>query len=115
MYELWLLLMLASRPLLDRLRRTANGKGQEAKDEEAPAVPVEVQPPKRGGDGRGLFGHGARSKRTRRRRSSPRWAVKSAQILVEEGDTVKAGQVLARLDGDRLRLEVQRTEPTCQA
>ena len=28
------------------------------------------------------------------------------QIYVEEGDPVKAGQVLARLDGDRLRLEV---------
>ena len=27
------------------------------------------------------------------------------QIYVEEGDTVTAGQVLARLDGDRLRLE----------
>jgi len=32
------------------------------------------------------------------------------QILVEEGDTVAAGQVLARLDGDRLRLEVQQSE-----
>jgi membrane fusion protein (multidrug efflux system) len=28
------------------------------------------------------------------------------EIFVEEGDTVSAGQVLARLDGDRLRLEV---------
>jgi membrane fusion protein (multidrug efflux system) len=32
------------------------------------------------------------------------------QIFVEEGDTVTAGQLLARLDGDRLRLEVQQTE-----
>jgi membrane fusion protein (multidrug efflux system) len=32
------------------------------------------------------------------------------QINVEEGDTVKAGQVLARLDGDRLRLEVAQSE-----
>jgi membrane fusion protein (multidrug efflux system) len=29
-------------------------------------------------------------------------------IAVEEGDQVKAGQVLARLDGDRLRLEMER-------
>lgn len=29
-------------------------------------------------------------------------------ILVEEGDRVKEGQVLARLDGDRLRLEMER-------
>ena len=28
------------------------------------------------------------------------------ELLVEEGDEVKAGQVLARLDGDRLRLEL---------
>jgi membrane fusion protein, multidrug efflux system len=32
------------------------------------------------------------------------------QLLVEEGDTVKAGQVLARIDPDRPRLEVQRAE-----
>jgi membrane fusion protein (multidrug efflux system) len=30
-------------------------------------------------------------------------------ILVEEGDVVKAGDVLARLDGDQLRLELART------
>lgn len=30
------------------------------------------------------------------------------ETLVEEGDTVKAGQVLARLDGDRLRLQRDR-------
>lgn len=32
------------------------------------------------------------------------------EILVEEGDFVKAGQILARLDGDRLRLEQMQTE-----
>jgi len=32
------------------------------------------------------------------------------QIFVEEGDNVTAGQVLARLDGDRLRLELAQTE-----
>ncbi|MDX1453894.1 MAG: efflux RND transporter periplasmic adaptor subunit [Gammaproteobacteria bacterium] len=32
------------------------------------------------------------------------------EIFVEQGDTVVAGQVLARLDDDRLRLEVQRAE-----
>ena len=32
------------------------------------------------------------------------------EILVEEGDFVKAGQILARLDGDRLRLEQKQTE-----
>ncbi len=32
------------------------------------------------------------------------------QLLVEEGDTVKAGQVLARIDPERTRLEVRRSE-----
>ena len=32
------------------------------------------------------------------------------QIFVEEGDNVAAGQVLARLDGDRLRLELAQTD-----
>jgi membrane fusion protein, multidrug efflux system len=32
------------------------------------------------------------------------------QIYVEEGDMVQTGQVLARLDGDRLRLEVAQSE-----
>ena len=32
------------------------------------------------------------------------------QLLVEEGDEVKSGQVLAVLDGDRLRLELKQTE-----
>ncbi|MGB5471114.1 MAG: efflux RND transporter periplasmic adaptor subunit [Woeseiaceae bacterium] len=32
------------------------------------------------------------------------------ELLVEEGDTVKAGQVLARLDGKRLRLEMLAAE-----
>jgi membrane fusion protein (multidrug efflux system) len=32
------------------------------------------------------------------------------EILVEEGDDVRSGQVLARLDGDRLRLELKQSE-----
>ncbi|MEM7610194.1 MAG: efflux RND transporter periplasmic adaptor subunit [Pseudomonadota bacterium] len=32
------------------------------------------------------------------------------EILVEEGDRVESGDVLARLDGDRLRLELQQAE-----
>jgi membrane fusion protein, multidrug efflux system len=32
------------------------------------------------------------------------------ELRAEEGDTVQAGQVLARLDGDRLRLEMQEAE-----
>ncbi len=32
------------------------------------------------------------------------------QLLVEEGDRVRAGKVMARLDGDRLRLELKRSE-----
>lgn len=34
------------------------------------------------------------------------------QVLVEEGDQVKAGQVLARIDPDRARLEMERSRAT---
>jgi membrane fusion protein (multidrug efflux system) len=34
------------------------------------------------------------------------------QLLAEEGDQVKAGQVLARIDGERVRLEADREEAT---
>lgn len=36
------------------------------------------------------------------------------EILVEEGDNVIAGQLLARLDGDRLRLEVAQSDANLQ-
>lgn len=36
------------------------------------------------------------------------------QIQAEEGDDVKAGQLLARLDGDRLRLALQQSEANLQ-
>ena len=36
------------------------------------------------------------------------------QIFVEEGAEVKAGQILARLDGDRLRLEMRQAEANLQ-
>lgn len=35
-------------------------------------------------------------------------------ILVEEGDDVEAGQLLARLDGDRLRLELEQSQANLQ-
>ncbi|HUD97051.1 MAG TPA: biotin/lipoyl-binding protein, partial [Woeseiaceae bacterium] len=36
------------------------------------------------------------------------------EILVEEGDDVKSGQLLARLDGDRLRFEMQQAAANLQ-
>jgi membrane fusion protein (multidrug efflux system) len=36
------------------------------------------------------------------------------KILVEEGDSVKAGQILAKLDGDRLRLEKTQADANLQ-
>lgn len=40
----------------------------------------------------------------------PRLTGRVVELKVEEGDIVRAGQVLARLDDDRLRLEVARAE-----
>ncbi len=78
-------------------------------DEESPPMPVEISLPTRGdviADYRG---------------TAPVEAFAEADviakvdgeirnILVEEGDEIKKGQVLARLDGDRLRLELNESE-----
>jgi multidrug resistance efflux pump len=37
------------------------------------------------------------------------------EILVEEGDEVEEGQVLARLDGDRLRLQMLQAKANLEA
>lgn len=82
-------------------------------DDESPPVPVEVQKPTRGDIYASYSG------------TAPIEAFAEADVVakvagevrfigVEEGDTVKKGQVLARLDGDRLRLELNETEARLQ-
>lgn len=85
-----------------------DGKDPDEK-EEAPAIPVEVATPSRGNIFAVYSG------------TAPIEAFADAQVIakvggevreifVEEGDDVAAGQVLLRLDGDRLRFEAQQAE-----
>lgn len=82
-------------------------------DEESPAIPVEIAQPTRGDIFATYTG------------TAPIEAFEDAaviakvggevrEIFVEEGDDVVSGQILARLDGDRLRLEVSESEAQVQ-
>ena len=88
----------------------ANGKSQ-AKDEEeaAPAIPVEVSQPRRA-EMAAVYTGTAPLEAERKAFINPKVRGEIRAVLVEEGDRVREGQVLARLDGDQLRLELAQAE-----
>lgn len=79
------------------------------KQEETPAVPVEIALPHRGNVNASYSGTAA-IEAFRDATVIAKVGGEVREILVEEGDDVVAGQVLARLDGDRLRLEKDQAE-----
>jgi membrane fusion protein, multidrug efflux system len=85
----------------------SNGKAKEKDpaDEQATAVPVETQPLKRA-EMLAVYSGTAPIEAHEEAEVVAKVGGEIRQIFVEEGDTVKTGQVLARLDGDRLRLEL---------
>lgn len=87
----------------------ANGKAKDEQQDAVPAVPVEVALPKVG-DMVAVYSGTANIKADRVAFVTPKVSGEIRAVLVEEGDQVKAGQVLARLDGDQLRLEVAQAE-----
>ena len=87
----------------------ANGKAKDEKQDAAPAVPVEVARPKVA-DIAAVYSGTASIKADRVAFVTPKVSGEIRAVLAEEGDQVKAGQVLARLDGDMLRLEVAQAE-----
>jgi membrane fusion protein, multidrug efflux system len=88
----------------------ANGKSD--KDKEAvPAVPVEVAATQRA-EMAALYSGTAPVESDRKAFVMPKVQGEIRQVLADEGDRVKAGQLLARLDGDKLRLEVALYEAT---
>jgi len=87
----------------------ANGKVEDDPQDVVPAVPVEVAQP-RVGDMLAVYAGTANIKADRVAFVTPKVSGEIRAVLVEEGDRVKAGQVLARLDGDQLRLEVAQAE-----
>lgn len=84
-----------------------NGDGEPADDE--PAIPVEVATAARG-DIFAVYSSTAPVEAFAEAQVVAKVAGEVLEILVEEGRTVEEGQVLARLDGERLRYEMQQAE-----
>jgi membrane fusion protein (multidrug efflux system) len=93
----------------------ACGGGQEGEQaaaeeetEESPQIPVETSRPERG-DVYAVYTGTAPIEAFAEADVVAKVAGEVRELLVEEGDTIKSGQVLARLDGDRLRLELNQS------
>jgi membrane fusion protein (multidrug efflux system) len=78
-------------------------------EEETVAIPVEIGTPTRG-DIVAVYSGTAPIEAFAEADVIAKVAGEVRDILVEEGDDVTRGQVLARLDGDRLRLELNQSE-----
>jgi membrane fusion protein (multidrug efflux system) len=78
-------------------------------EEEIVAIPVEVEKPVRG-DIVAVYSGTAPIEAFAEADVIARVGGEVRELLVEEGDEVTKGQVLARLDGDRLRLEMSESE-----
>jgi membrane fusion protein (multidrug efflux system) len=89
----------------------SNGKAKDKDDDaaEATTVPVEVQPLRRA-EMVAVYSGTAPIEAHEEAEVVAKVGGEVRQIFVEEGDTVRAGQVLARLDGDRLRLDLAEIE-----
>ena len=86
--------------------QAANAENEE---EEAPPIPVETSVPLRG-DVYAMYTGTAPIEAFAEANVIAKVAGEVREILVEEGDDVRKGQVLARLDGERLRLELNESE-----
>jgi membrane fusion protein (multidrug efflux system) len=88
-----------------------SGKGKEKADGETKesAVPVETQPLKRA-EMIAVYSGTAPIEAHEEAVVVAKVGGEVRQIYVEEGDTVQPGQILARLDGDRLRLTLAQTD-----
>jgi membrane fusion protein, multidrug efflux system len=88
----------------------ANGKSELADAAETTtATPVEVSLPRRG-EMAALYTGTAPLEAERKAFVMPKVRGEIRAVLVDEGDQVREGQVLARLDGDQLRLELSQSE-----
>jgi membrane fusion protein (multidrug efflux system) len=81
----------------------------EDSDEETPPVPVETSVPVRG-DVYAMYTGTAPIEAFAEADVIAKVSGEVRELLVEEGDEVSKGQILARLDGERLRLELNESE-----
>jgi len=84
-------------------------ESDEDAEEEAPAIPVETAKPTRG-DIDAMYSGTAPIEAFADATVIAKVGGEIREILAEEGDDVTSGQILARLDGDRLRLEKDQAE-----
>jgi membrane fusion protein (multidrug efflux system) len=96
--------------LLGACQQGGNGdaKNQEDEEESAP-IPVEVAVPIRG-DILAVYSGTAPIEAFAEADVIAKVEGEVREVLVEEGDDVEEGQILARLDGDRLRLELNESQ-----
>ena len=90
-----------------------DGNVADEQDEKPPAIPVEIGLPVRG-DIASTFSGTAPVEAFADVNVIAKVGGEIRSIVVEEGDDVQAGQLLARLDGDRLRLQVAQSEAQLQ-
>jgi membrane fusion protein (multidrug efflux system) len=90
------------------LNGCGKGSAKDAADTATAAIPVQVDRPSRG-EMLSVYAGTAPLQADQEATVVAKVGGEVREILVEEGDHVKAGQVLARLDGDRLRFELQQT------
>ncbi|MDH3415699.1 MAG: efflux RND transporter periplasmic adaptor subunit [Gammaproteobacteria bacterium] len=95
--------------LLSACGQSEQDDANEESEEEAIAIPVEVGSPVRG-DIVAVYSGTAPIEALAEADVIAKVAGEVREINVEEGDIVKQGQVLAKLDGDRLRLELNQSE-----
>ena len=81
----------------------------ESAEDESPAIPVETALPTRG-DIYAVYSGTAPIEAFADATVIAKVGGEAHEIFAEEGDDVRSGQILARLDGDRLRLEKQQAE-----
>ncbi|MEX1994312.1 MAG: efflux RND transporter periplasmic adaptor subunit [Steroidobacteraceae bacterium] len=91
----------------------ANGKGKDGdkSKEEVPAVPVEVATTQRA-EMAAVYSGTAPVESERKAFVMPKVKGEIRAVLADEGQRVRQGETLARLDGDQLRLEVALQEAT---
>jgi membrane fusion protein (multidrug efflux system) len=84
------------------------GAAVESDQEEEQAIPVEIGGLKQG-DVYAVYSGTASIEAFGEAMVEAKVGGEVRELLVEEGDVVRSGQILARLDGDRLRLELQQS------
>jgi membrane fusion protein (multidrug efflux system) len=91
------------------LNGCGKGAAKDGAESATAAIPVQVEVPSRG-EMLAVYAGTAPLQADQEATVVAKVGGEVREILVEEGDVVKDGQVLARLDGDRLRFELQQTE-----